>query len=333
MQEGIYILANDVVFDQLIALVNSIRANSGKPYPICVIPYDNRLEKTAAFIQENADIFLLEDAPLIEKWESFATQIWELHPSAMETWQERGVIGVNRMGMHRRFCAFEGPFERYMYLDADTLVLGNLDVIFSALNHYDWVVYDFQYKDISHVFNAQAAALNQVFSAEQLNSIFCAGMYASKRGIFKQEQLDWILEELRHEAELLYFNGPDQSIVNYMTLKLGIRVCNLSRVLPKEQVTGCCVTSPHFLQKDNYLLDKGQRLTYLHYIGVPSSYFTRLFQGENIDIPYRDIFLDYRYLHDPEQIQKLTGKLEVPTLKNLTMKQRIKRMLLPNWAN
>lgn len=45
MTEGIYVLANDIVFDQLVAFLNSIEANAGKPYPVCIIPYDNRLEQ------------------------------------------------------------------------------------------------------------------------------------------------------------------------------------------------------------------------------------------------------------------------------------------------
>lgn len=55
------------------------------------------------------------------------------------------------------------------------------------------------------------------------------------------------------------------------------------------------------------MYDKGKRLTYLHYIGVSSSVFRRLCEGENLDCPYRDVFLHYRYLHEPENCPKFTG--------------------------
>jgi hypothetical protein len=71
--------------------------------------------------------------------------------------------------------------------------------------------------------------------------------------------------------------------------------------LPQEERTGCCVTSPHFEALDNILYDKEKRLTYIHYIGLSSSLFTRLCSGENLDFPYRDIFLHYRYLYEPSQ--------------------------------
>lgn len=55
MTEGIYILANDVVYDQLIALLNSIEVNVGQKYPISIIPYDDRLER----IQEEIKIEIM----------------------------------------------------------------------------------------------------------------------------------------------------------------------------------------------------------------------------------------------------------------------------------
>ena len=50
MTEGIYILANDVVFDQLVALLNSLEVNAGKNYPVSIIPYDDRLERVESWL-------------------------------------------------------------------------------------------------------------------------------------------------------------------------------------------------------------------------------------------------------------------------------------------
>jgi hypothetical protein len=38
---------------------------------------------------------------------------------------------------------------------------------------------------------------------------------------------------------------------------------------------------------------------------VPSGKFTRLCAGEDVDIPYRDVFLHYRYLKSPEERPQL----------------------------
>ena len=311
MKCGIYTLANDVVYDQLVALLNSIETNVSPEFPVCVIPYDTRITKVSEEINRRpGNITLFDDGEALNRWEQFATNIWQHHPTAFDVWNLRGVSGVNRMGMHRRFCAFDGPFERYIYLDADTLVLGDIQPILEPLDEVDWVVYDFQFKDPTHVFNVHSPQLNQVFSEADLAKIFCAGMYASRRGVFSNDQLDWLSVQLKTEADVLYINGPDQAIVNYMVLKLGLNIRNLSKYLPKEQVTGCCATSSHFERQGDYLVDRGKRLTYLHYIGIGASVFRRLCAGENLDFPYRDIFLHYRYLHSQPPV--FEGKLRPP---------------------
>jgi hypothetical protein len=92
-----------------------------------------------------------------------------------------------------------------------------------------------------------------------------------------------------------------------MMMRSGYSIYNLALNLPKDKRTGCCVTSPHFKAQDGILYDRGNRLTYLHYIGLSSQLFTRICAGENLDFPYRDLFLQYRYLHDPQQRPQFKG--------------------------
>lgn len=188
-------------------------------------------------------------------------------------------------------------------MDADTLLMDSVRPIFAALDQHDSVVYDFQFTDLSHVYNEASPQLRQVFSAERLQTeIFCSGFYASKKGLFGAAQRDWLLDELQQgDAALLYPMAPDQTILNYMVMKSGLNSCNLALTLPPEQCTGCCVTSNHFTAQDQILYDCGKRLTYIHYIGLSSKIFERLCQGENLEFPYRDLFLHYRYLHEPDQ--------------------------------
>lgn len=310
MKEGIYILANDVVYEQLVALLNSIDCHAGKSYPICILPYDDRLDLVKAEIKNRPNVEIFTDNAIIKKWENFAEAIWKAHPTALKKWQAEGISSVYRMGMHRRFCAFDGPFDKFIYLDADILVLDSLDFIFEELDRSEFVVYDFQYKDLSHVYDVNSPTLLKTFSQARIDSeLFCAGMYASKKGIFDTERQNYLLSRLQEgEAEILYMNAPDQSILNYMVMAAGISSHNFSRHLPAEKVTGCCVTSPHFQEENNLLYDRNNRLTYLHYIGLSSKLFNRVCAGENIGFPYRDIFLYYRYLHEPDKRPIFSGK-------------------------
>lgn len=312
MINGIYTLANDVVYDQLVALLNSIEVNAGKDLPVCVIAYNDQIDKVRAEIASRNNVTLLADPNIFSQWEEFSYRVWQSHPTAIKTWQEKGIRKFYRVGENRRYCAFdlESPFDKFIYLDADTLVMKPLDFVFEQLNNYDFVVYDFQYKDPSHIYNLSSKKLLEVFEQEQIDSeIFCSGFYAAKRGTFPLEQREWLISKLEEgESDLLYMAAPNQSVLNYMRMRANLSFYNFSIHLPKHESTGCSVTSPHFENRDNILYDRGQRLTYLHYIGLSSKFFNRLCAGENIEFPYRDLFLHYRYLHEPEKRPKFTTK-------------------------
>ncbi|MBE8995073.1 Npun_R2821/Npun_R2822 family protein [Microcystis aeruginosa] len=327
--DGICTLANDRIYDQLIALLNSIEVNGGKDLPVCVYPYDDNIERIRAEIAQRPNVQLFDNRDVIDLWDNFAKSAWEPHPTAKERWLKAGSRGYHRFGTHRRYCAFDGPFDRFIYMDGDTLLMSPLDRVFAQLDNYDCVVYDFQHKDITHVYEVTSPKLLEIFSQERLNQeIFCSGFYGSKKGLFDEERRNWLIEQLRAgEAEIVYPMAVDQPLLNYMMMRSNCAISNLALQLPKEERTGCCVTSPHFQALDNILYDKGKRLTYIHYIGLSSSLFTRLCSGENLDFPYRDIFLYYRYLYQPSQRPIFTDSPKPYQTPNLTFWQKVTRKL------
>ncbi|PSN19198.1 sugar transferase [filamentous cyanobacterium CCP5] len=306
--DGICTLGNDRVYDQIVALINSIEANGGPQMPICIFPYDDQTQRLQALAADRPEVQLYDDNASIQRWDAFVKAVWATHPTAPERWRAAGSQGIHRMGTHRRLCAFDGPFDRFLYMDADTLLLQSPQRIFDYLNDYDWVTYDFQHKDLSHVFDGESEWLNKLFSIEQLQQVFCSGFYASRRGMFSPELDGELLQRLQSgEGAVLYPMAPDQTVLNYLVLRSQLRVCNLARHLPVAQRTGNSVTSSHFVTRAGQGFDGETPLTYLHYIGVSSRLFSTLCRGENVDFPYREIFLHYRYWHAPEQQPRLQG--------------------------
>ncbi|MEH1874793.1 MAG: Npun_R2821/Npun_R2822 family protein [Nostoc sp.] len=302
MIDGIYILANDVVYEQLVALLNSIEANAGRKIPICILPYNERLDKVKAEIASRDNISLFEDSDSIAYWDNFATQIWKNYPRAQKTWREWGFPELYELPMHRKFCAIDGPFDRFIYFDADTLLMGPVDYVYEKLDNYDWVVNDFQYKsNLKFIFDGSPDQIQQVFNSDNLPSkVFCAGWFATKKNIFYPAIRADLLKKLTSgEADVMAFLAPDQSLFNYMVLRTGISYYNFA-FHDCEQATGNHWSS-QFDVVDNILYDQGRRLTYLHYMSISSSAFVRLCGGEDVDIPYRDVFLYYRYLKSPQE--------------------------------
>ncbi|MDJ0691709.1 MAG: sugar transferase [Xenococcaceae cyanobacterium MO_188.B32] len=308
--DGICTLANDRVYDQVVALLNSIEAIAGKEMPVCIYPYDDNIAKLSLEVSKRSSVQIYNSRESIDRWDDFAQAAWDTHPTANQIWQQAGSKGYHRFGTHRRYCAFDAPFDRFLYMDADTLLMSPVDNIFNLLNSNDCVVYDFQHKDTTHVYTVTSPKLATVFSPQRIaTEIFCSGFYASKKDLFTEERRKEIINYLKSgEAEILYPMAPDQTLINYMMMRSGCSIYNLALHLPKSEVTGCCVTSSHFKNQDRILYDKGKRLTYIHYIGLSSRLFTRVCEGENINFPYRDLFLYYRYLHKPEKRPQFTTK-------------------------
>jgi hypothetical protein len=325
--DGICTLANDRIYDQLVALLNSIEAIAGKDTPVCVYPYDDHTEKIAAEIAKRPQVQLYQDRDSLKAWDEFAAAAWDTHPTAKKRWLKAGSTGYHRFGTHRRYCAFDGPFDRFIYMDGDTLLMNDLKPIFEKIDEYDCVVYDFQHKDLTHVYELSSPKLTEIFPEERIKTeIFCSGFYGSKKGLFDLNKRKWLIQQLQNgEAEILYPMAPDQTLINYMMMRSPYSIYNLALHLPPQEKTGCCVTSPHFTARDHLLYDKSKRLTYLHYIGISSQLFAKICQGENIDFPYRDIFLHYRYLYQPEKRPQFQGKLKPynppPTIMSKVLKK------------
>ncbi len=303
MSNGIYTLANDVVYDELVALLNSLEVNVGD-IPVCVIPYNQQVDKIRAEVARRPLVTLFEDGESIDRWEKFATRAWKAHTRAQQVWQSRGLPEVYRIEMHHKFCSFDGPFDQFVYVDADTLALGPLDAVYDKLQDYAWVTNDFQHvSDIKYIFDAPMEELTQVFSPETLKAnIFCAGWFASRKGVFSPDRLTELLEHLAAgEANVMALWGPDQSLFNYLVLRSEIPYYNFAC---HEGATGSHWAS-QFEERDHVLYDHDRRLTYLHYMSIPASKFTRLCTGEDVEVPYRDLFLHYRYLKTPEARPKL----------------------------
>ncbi|MBD1907542.1 sugar transferase [Funiculus sociatus GB2-A5] len=307
MTNGIYTFANDMVYDQLVALLNSIELNAGKEIPVCVIPYNTQLDKIRAEVAARKNVTLFDDAASIAFWEDFITQAWKAHKTAQKVWHKKGWPEVRRVNFVRKLCSFDGAFDKFIYMDADTLLMGPIEQIYQKLDNYEWVVNDFQYKsDMDYIFNPEAEKLiEKTIGLEKAKSqIFCAGWFASKKGVFNSVELADLLEKLKAgEAEVMSLRGSDQPLYNYLVSRSGISYYNFA-YHDLEQATGSHWSSK-FDVVDHVLYDKGRRLTYIHYMSIASSEFTQLCAGEDINIPYRDVFLHYRYLKSPEERPKL----------------------------
>jgi hypothetical protein len=227
---GIYTLANDVVYDQLVALLNSIEANVSPDIPICVIPFDERLDKVQQEVNSRPNVTLFDNQESIKRWESFAQKVWAVHPEAKKKSLSRPPWGK---GHHHRFAAFDGEFDQFVFYDADSLAMKPVDDIFKKLE-----IYDFVFDDWEHRKSKETAALNislieksNIYQEEKIRpKLHCSSLFGSKKGIFNEQELSELQEKLIEQNEITWVSRwwDDAFLFNYLTLRCDRPIYNFT---------------------------------------------------------------------------------------------------------
>jgi hypothetical protein len=278
MTAGVYIVANDRVLDHAIACLNSIRRHDPDT-PIMLIPYDDNYQVIYQRLHQDYGVELYPDLDFIDR----------LSKNLQETF---GSDFFARPNQFRKQACWFGPFDRFLYIDTDVVVLSRISRVLDLLSEYDFLCYDYQHKGgIKNVFTPQVLERG-VFTEADLQDIFNGGFWASKKGLMTEERLYETFKECAQHPEYFDFSQKtsDQPIINYMMLKRTEKRFNLVRQGGKGP--GSWAGSPHFEYDGMGLIDPsaGKPLDYLHWAGI------RIQPG----CPYWDIWVHYRYLRDPD---------------------------------
>ncbi len=274
MSRGIYIIANDRVTEQAIALLNSIRAYDQET-PIVMIPYDDHYQAIAQILAESYQVSVYEDLEFIER---LSTQLQQIF----------GEKFFARPNQFRKQACWFGPFDEFLYIDTDIVVFEKIIDNLNYFSDYDFICCDYQYAGgITNVFSNQVIK-DGVFTENELKDIFNGGFWASKKNLISEEDLYKVFRECAAHPEYFDFSQKtsDQPIINYMILKRILRRFNIVR--RPGGAPGNWAGSKHFQAQGNQLIDPNvnQPLQYLHWAGI------RIQPG----CPYWNIWKHYRYL-------------------------------------
>jgi hypothetical protein len=308
VSQGIYTLANDVVFDQLVALLNSIETNVGNYFQVCVIPYDDKLDLVNKELKSRPNVTLFDDQESFKKWDEFADKIWSAHPRSKQSKYSR--TKWYKGSLHRKFASFDGTFDQFAFYEGDTLAMKPLNRLFELLQSYDFVFDDWEHnKPIeSTAINISLIEKATSYREEDIRPLLHdASFFGAKKGLFSQDFLEQLTQKLINEKEVEWINEigwwDDVFLFNYLTFRLERPIFNFTLSPNKQEVTGNCAEVDPFINIDNVLYNEqgSKPIHRIHYMKYSSRDFAGLCQGIDADIRYKDIFLHYRFLKAPEQ--------------------------------
>ncbi|MGK7933829.1 MAG: Npun_R2821/Npun_R2822 family protein [Microcystaceae cyanobacterium] len=305
---GIYTLANDVVYDQLVALLNSIEVNVSDSIPICVIPYDDRLDLVKKEVESRPNVTLFDNQASLDKWDQLFDQVWSAHPREKDPPNTRPRWYKSRP--HLKFASFDGDFDEFAFYEADNLAMKPLERLFDLLQDYDLVFDDWERNKSLEVAALDIPLIEKCtdYQEETIRPLLHDGsFFGGKKGLFTDEILADLKHKLINENEVMWVNTKgwwfDDYLFNYLTFRIEASLFNFTLSSNGQERTGNCAEVDPFVSIDNILYnEQGQKPIHrIHYMKYSSQDFANLCKGIDANICYKDVFLHYRFLRNPEQ--------------------------------
>jgi len=252
---GVYFLANDRVYDWTIAFLNSYRTFN-PDLRLLLIPFSDECDRILK-LQYTYNFEIYTD-PTFERLEAIG-QAFELgHTPTGPYW-------------FRRYAAFWGPCDRFMYLDARQVVLADLQPVIRALDDYDFELLHFD------------CAIDQVYAPGDFRREllrqgkargFLSGLWASRKGLFSLEEFEQLATKALQIRDQLNPRNTDQAFINYCCDLKPVRYGHVAEVLGGICQNAWARQSGSIYQENGryYLWDYGgndhqKRLILLHWAG------------------------------------------------------------------
>lgn len=208
MLHGVYFLANDRVYDNVVAFLNSFRA-SNPTIDLCLIPFADDLEQIRA-LAPRYEFSIYADEDVLRRCDAIGAR-----------------FHGKPAGHYRKLAAWHGEFDRFVYIDCDTVVLESVDFVFDYLDEYDFLTSHSDIHDIRKFVWRDSVYDTGALTRQQIRFATNTGFIASRRDAQNLDEVEERLDAavaLADHMELMCFEQP---LLNYLIVTSGRRYSSL----------------------------------------------------------------------------------------------------------
>jgi len=217
-RRGIYFLANDRLFEPVVAFLNSLRAHNPE-IPLCLIPYDKNTSRIQA-LASRYNFSTLDDGVLLSRCDAIS------------------ILFHNRIrGHYRKIAAWSGIFDEFLYIDIDTVVLKSVDIVFPLLGQYDVVTAHSNVPESRMFVWKDSIRSNSELTASEIDYAANTGFILSKLGLFAESGIDSLVKRAKELTPHMELECVEQPLLNYLIVKSTHQYTSLRR-LNEQSSTG-----------------------------------------------------------------------------------------------
>ncbi len=275
---GVYFLANDYVFDQAVAFLTSFR-RSNPEIPLHLIPFADDCDRVTALAAAYGFTVSQDRETLL-------------------TCDEIGrPFHGKTVGQYRKLAIWSGPFDEFLYMDCDTVVLEPVDFVFDFLAEYDIMTSHSNMPDIRRWVWRHSVYQTRALTAQQIGFAANTGFIASKAGLFDVRKVLARVDEALALAEHMELDCYEQAFLNYLIVTSGYSYTSLRNIV---RLTGRRdIPLEHWAGREIGEVSEGRivsqsdpKVLLVHWAG---EWARARLAGR--DIPHLDLWQYYRSLH------------------------------------
>jgi hypothetical protein len=278
-RRGVYFLANDSVLDMTIGFLASFRA-CNPTIPLCLIPFaDDVAELTA--LASRFEFSVWDDVDALDRCDEISRR-----------------FHGHTVGQYRKLVMWQGPYDEFIYIDTDTIVLNSVDFVYSHLDSFEFVTTHSDMADIRRFVWKDSIYGTGALSDGQIGYAANTGFVASRREAISADHLAARLPDAVALAAHMELDCVEQPLLNYLIVTSGHRYSSLFAIamatgrwdIPTELWGG----HPEIEVHDGRVTHPSHPILLVHWAGEWSQA-----RRENRPIPHHELYDFYRRTLSP----------------------------------
>ena len=199
---GVYFMSNNRMYELTIAFLNSFRKHN-PDIALCLVPYNSDCDKILA-LREKYNFQVFSNSEMLTYCDNVSLRFHD-----------------RIEGAYRKLAMWEGPFDEFIYIDVDTVVLASVSFSFEHLSEYDCFTSHSDMPELRRFVWTERIYESNALDEMQIAFSANTGFITSRKGFLSLADVAAKLEDAVRIKDCMELRCQEQAFLNYMIVTAG----------------------------------------------------------------------------------------------------------------